>query len=207
MRRWSIALQWTIATAAALAVTNFLLELLFFGVLGYAAIFLYPLFAGAAFGSVVGLFQWLVLRRHRRDSAGWIVATTVGFAAAWVTALIIIAGASALGVELQPFPLFLAFAISTPLIGIAQSRALRRMQSPASSWIAVSTLAWTACVAVMTLLPAQWSAIDALAALAIRKITGVASISRLGEMLLGGVVAGAISAVRRLPVYWKSGSP
>ena len=90
----SFVLQWAIATALAIPLAQFALDVLFYAVLGWLMLPLAPLLGGVI-GLAVGGAQSLILRQHGRASGAWIVATGGGFAAAGLLAWVALAMAAA----------------------------------------------------------------------------------------------------------------
>ncbi len=73
------AMPWTFATAAGWLSSAFLITNLFL------AIFLFPLVAlsGNVPGTIIGLFQWRLLRSHVCEASLWMFATILGSVIAW----------------------------------------------------------------------------------------------------------------------------
>src|SRR5207247_628416 len=137
-RRVLFALQWTLATALAVVIANLIIEILFFAVMGWALLFLLPFVGGVIGGFPVGLFQWLVLRRYVPKSEAWIVATTLGFFAAWCVAAILVAIVLTVAKEAGNAAVFLALAAATPIIGLPQRRVIKTR-----FWVIASTVGWS----------------------------------------------------------------
>jgi hypothetical protein len=186
--------QWIVATTIAVVLANLAVEILFFAVMGCALLVLLPLVGGVIGGFPVGLSQWLVLR-HFPGSKMWILATTVGFALAWTIGAILLAAMLAVSGGGADWMTFLAFALPTPIIGLAQARVMRRWTERTSVWIVASSVGWAAFVAVHVFAPRSLGAVDVLAAALVSRIAGYAMTSSVGATLLGGVAAGTISGV------------
>ena len=186
MRSVILFCQWTAATTAALVLAELTLGILTMAVFGYLLVFTFPLVGGLFFGTAIGVGQWLVLRRRTTDANLWIVATLIGFEAAWIVAMVL-----ALAV-FQGF-VFVAFAISTPLIGFAQSRVLRRWSSRTWMWITASTVGWSAAAVAIQLLPNAFSTVSRVEGKLITAISNVESSGEMGPALFAGLVAGAIT--------------
>jgi hypothetical protein len=186
--------QWIVATTIAVVLANLAVEILFFAVMGCALLVVLPLVGGAIGGFPVGVSQWLVLRRFP-GSTSWIAATTVGFTLAWTIGAILLAGMLAISGDGADWVTFLAFALPTPIIGLAQARVMRRWTERTSVWIVASSVGWAAFVAVHVFAPRSLGAVDVLAAALVSRIAGYAMTSSVGATLLGGVAAGTISGV------------
>jgi hypothetical protein len=189
-RRLLFALQWMLATALAVVVANLIIEILFFAVLGWALLFLLPFVGGVIGGFPVGLFQWIVLRRYAPKSESWIVATTLGFFAAWCVAAILVAIVLTVAKGAGDTAIFLALAAPTPIIGLVQRRLIR-----SRLWVIASTVGWTSFVAVLTFGNHSLPAVSSLGAKLVSAIAGYAMTSTVGAALLGGALAGAITGI------------
>ena len=187
-----LGLQWIVATTIAVVVANLAVEILFFAVMGCAFLVVLPLVGGVIGGFPVGVSQWLVLR-HFPGSKAWIVATTVGFALAWILGAILLAAMLAISGDGADWMTFLAFALPTPIIGLAQARVLRRWTSRTVPWIVASSVGWAAFVAVHVFAPRSLGVVSSLAAAIVSRIAGYAITSSVGATLLGGIIAGAIT--------------
>ncbi len=98
---------------------------------------------GVSFGSLVGVAQWGVLRRHLAPSLHWVTATGFGWCVgAGVGALILTAlvpGASPGGLTWTLLVGFFAGAV----VGVPQRRILRRFgRELCEWWVPISSLAW-----------------------------------------------------------------
>ena len=89
MRRLILFCEWTAATAAALVLAELTLGILTMAVFGYLLVFAFPLVEGLFFGQAVGAAQWLVLRQRTTDAHLWMIATLIGFEAAWLAAIVL----------------------------------------------------------------------------------------------------------------------
>jgi hypothetical protein len=187
-----LGLQWIVATTIAVVLANLAVEILFFAVMGCALLVVLPLVGGVIGGFPVGVSQWLVLR-HFPGSKMWIVATTVGFALAWTIGAILLAAMLAISGGGADWMTFLAFALPTPIVGLAQARVLRRWTSRTVTWIAASSVGWAAFVAVHVFAPRSLGVVSNLAAAIVSRIAGYAITSSVGATLLGGIIAGAIT--------------
>jgi hypothetical protein len=94
------------------------------------------LLGGALTGAVVGLAQWLLLRRSLGVGLGWIAATSLGLAVGLAV------GAMAVGYETTRPELMIMGAISGAFVGIAQGMVLRDRFSLWPVWIVANPPAW-----------------------------------------------------------------
>ena len=101
------------------------------------------LIGSGTLGAVIGLAQWLVLRRYLRGSGWWVLATAIGYAVPL-----------ALG-PLFPLPqppwlaggmMFLLFGI---VLGVLQWLVLRGRVQKAGWWVAISIVSWLAAFALI----------------------------------------------------------
>src|SRR5437899_4716156 len=187
-RRVLFALQWTLATTLAVVIANLIIEILFFAVMGWALLFLLPFVGGVIGGFPVGLFQWMVLRRYVPRSEPWIVATTLGFFAAWCVAAILLAIALTVAKGAGNTAFFLALGAATPIIGLAQRRVIRTR-----FWVLASMVGWTIFVAVLTFGNHSLPTVSGLSAKLVSAIAGYAMTSIDGAALLGRTLAKAIT--------------
>ncbi len=90
---------------------------------------------GALLGGLIGVSQWLGLRRWIRSSAWWITATALGWAAGiWIALVVnLLAG---IGLSAVLYGVFIG-----GLLGVAQWLVLRRGCSQAWRWVWVSVIA------------------------------------------------------------------
>jgi hypothetical protein len=189
--RFLIAIQWTCATTAALVAADLLVEILGAAVLGFYLIFLLPMVGGVLVGLPVGVFQWLVLRRHFANGGSWIGFTLLGFGVAWVLAMVLaavlfVAPSGSSGVRG-----LLSLAIPTPIIGLSQAVVLRRWGLPTRWWVLASTVGWSGLLAVELFGNKTLATIDQLAGQLVSGIAGYSVASSVGATLLGGAFAGA----------------
>ncbi len=98
---------------------------------------------GGSFGALVGVAQWLVLRRHLAPSQHWATATAVGWAIGGGLGALMLGrfcpSVSSGGLAWVVCVGFFAGAV----VGVPQHRVLRRF-GPALSqwWVPISSLAW-----------------------------------------------------------------
>ncbi len=197
---WRFGILWMLVTTVAWAigfVMGFALAHIgeavepFIGsVLG--GILAYVIF-GAASGAVVGLVQWLVLRRQISRAGWWILASAAGLAVA-TGAGIVVAWLTGYSIELANFAVLgrwvAVAALGGAVIGILQWFVLRRQVSRASWWVLASTLGWASCMAVagagMIATPMGLGPL-------LRSLIG-------GGVVLGAVTGGALIRLLRQPV-------
>jgi hypothetical protein len=94
------------------------------------------LLGGAATGAVVGLAQWLVLRRRLPLSPWWVALTAGGMSAGLAL------GVGLLGIDTAGAVLPLRGLITGVAIGLAQYLALRGLTPRAPAWALVVALGW-----------------------------------------------------------------
>lgn len=152
--------------------------------------------SGAIEGSVVGLLQWLVLRRPFPEvkRRAWIMATIVGAMVAWffgsLPSTLIDMGAqqSGTGAEEPSAAVVLLLAAGMGLVlgvvlAFPQWRVLRRVVMKAWWWIPANAIAWALGMAII------FAAMD----LAFNQATTVGSAGVIaGALLLAGAVVGAV---------------
>jgi len=189
--RFLIAIQWTFATTAALVAADLLVEILGAAVLGYYLIFLLPLVGGVLAGLPVGVFQWLVLRRHFANSGSWIGFTLLGFGMAWLLAMVLAAALFVAPTGLSGVRGFLSLAIPTPVIGLSQALVLRRWGLPTRWWVLASAVGWSGIIAVELFGNKVLANVDQLGGQLVSGIAGYSVASSVGATLLGGAFAGA----------------
>jgi len=89
-------------------------------------------------GTVVGITQWLVLRREIGRAGWWILATAVGWTLGWAVVMA--------GVIVPPQPdlagSMLAGAIIGLIVGLSQWLVLRLAVDQAGWWVLASTIGW-----------------------------------------------------------------
>ena len=126
-------LGWTLATAAGMLV-GFLSLLLFFDFLGLGIYrVLTPLWAGM----LVGLFQWMVLRRYLTYTVDWIFTGVAAWSLAYALGLMIIQilSASLLGAVI-------AYSIFGVIIAAVQWPVLRREIPNVLPWVLANIVGW-----------------------------------------------------------------
>jgi len=186
---WAFVLRWTLATAAALVLAQLALDVLWYVVLGWFLVPLFPLLGGV-FGVAVGTLQWLVLRRHLPGSGAWVLATTAGFIVGGVLALV----AMYAGADPRRPAGFAIFASVTPIIGLTQWAVVRRWTPRGVVWVLASAVGWTAFLAVGAFGPDALGVVGEFTRPMLDRIAGYAtSGSAIGPTLVGGIAAGAIT--------------
>lgn len=106
-----------------------------------ALLLVHAILGGIVGAALVGVMQWVVLRRQLSRVGWWVLATTVGLALGTVAALF--AGAS--GQRGIPFPASLApfGALIGAVVGLMQWRILRRQVARAGWWVLASGVAFS----------------------------------------------------------------
>ena len=142
---------------------------------------------GAVFGTVVGILQWLVLRRRPviRDAGWWVLATALG------------CGVLGIGVTINGFVWLLAGAV----IGTAQWFVLRRSVQRAGWWVTANIVASIAAMMTLGLANGGSSPVLSVVGLVLYPLlTGIA----LSLLLRQPITAQARSTVYRptAPVLW-----
>lgn len=182
------------ATTLAVVVAHLTIEIVGAALLGYYLIFLLPFVGGLIGGLPVAVFQWVVLRRVDKGRL-WISFTIAGFFGAWVVAIILAAIAFVPFKGIDGMTAFLCFAAATPIIGLAQTVALRLWTSRTRLWVVASAVGWSAFLAVEFFANKVLAPVNALAGRLVSAIAGYSVSSGVGATLLGGVLAGAITGV------------
>jgi hypothetical protein len=149
---------------------------------------------GAVLGGSTGIVQWLVLRRHIREAAWWILASIVGGLVGLALGLVLSDEvqplmAAFLGEAVQSRPtgprLLLSSALATGTagavagigLGSAQWLALRRHVRSAGWWIVASGLGW------MISLSVSAAIVDEVGILISLLVAGLASGAATGSLL------------------------
>lgn len=143
--------QWVVATMVA--------EVLGIGAIALAATFLPTVEAsrlrealvasiGAVYGAILGVAQWLVLRRRIPHSEGWILATVGGSLVAWVVGVLVSVllaltyfGETDYRGSVLPAIALLGAWIGL-VLGFAQWTVLRRVYQRATLWVGANVIAW-----------------------------------------------------------------
>jgi hypothetical protein len=134
-----LALQWTLATAGALALTPLLGEILFLMVVRDRLPLWGPLASVAVLGFAVGAAQSVILRRFGPSPASWIVVTGAAFGVAWFVMLCITAvlffPMLFFGPRAQVAVIsFVGSAVGGWIIGNRQAALLRRSTPALEAW-------------------------------------------------------------------------
>jgi hypothetical protein len=190
-----LAIEWMVATTLAVVLAHLAVEIVGAALLGYFLLFFLPFIGGVVGGLPVGVLQWIVLRRYAGDSRSWIVFTLLGFVGAWTVAVILAAALFVPRSGLDHFRTFLSFAIPTPIIGLSQSRVLRRWSRHTRFWAIASTVGWGGFVAVEFFGNQSLPAVDQLGGRLVSGLAGYTVASNVGATLLAGALAGAITGI------------
>lgn len=117
---WSIWIKWVLATTIGWAV-----GLIFGGEIGV--------------GLIIGVAQWLVIRRYFSQAGWWVLASAVGWIAGWA----LISSGSIVPPGGGLVNTMMAGVVFGLAMGIAQWIVLRRWVKLASVWILLSVPGWT----------------------------------------------------------------
>ena len=128
-------LEWTLATALGMLV-GFVSSILLVNILNLA---LARLLVPIVVGSLVGLAQWVVLRKYLNGVFDWILAGGASWAMGYALGLLIINGLTNTG-----FDGFIGYILFGIIVAIAQWPILRREIPNAWMWIAANVVGWTA---------------------------------------------------------------
>jgi hypothetical protein len=189
-----LAIEWTLATTAALVLSHLAIEIAGAAVLGYAFLLLLP-FIGGVLGLPVGALQWLVLRRQTDGDDPWILFTFVGFVGASIVAAIAAAALFVPYTGLSGPRTFVSLAIASPVIGWSQSRVVRRWNADVRLWMVASALGWSGCAAVAIFRHHELPDVDRLAGRMISAVAGFPVESSVGATLVGGAMAGVVTGL------------
>jgi hypothetical protein len=134
------------------------------------------LLGGALTGAILGLAQWLGMRRSGPSPEAWIVATAVGFAIGLAV------GASTVDFETTTGALAVQGAICGTAIGIAQAFVLRRRLGPiAWAWPAALAglwaLGWTITASAGVDVEAQYTVFGSSGAIVVTAATAILPIA------------------------------
>jgi hypothetical protein len=198
-----LAIEWVLATTAALVVTHLFIEILGAALLGYFLFLILPLTGGAIVGLLVGFSQWLVLRRRTGDRGQWIAYTILGIGAAWLLTMVFAAIAFVAPSGLSGMKAFLSFALASPVIGAVQTTVLRRWTSHTWMWVVASTAGWSALAAIEMFRSEVLPGVDHLIGMLVSSIAGYQVTSNVGATLLGGFCTGAVTGIA-LAAIWET---
>ena len=127
-------LEWTLATAFGMLL-GFLPSLVLVNIMDLAlARLIVPLFEGF----MVGLAQWVVLRKYVKVVSDWILAAGASWAIGYTLGLFIINGLT--GTGLDGFIGYILFGI---IVGLVQWPLLRREIPNVWMWILANVIGWT----------------------------------------------------------------
>lgn len=181
--------QWTVATAAAVAMTDLVAELVFIRIFGLYLLPFFP-FAGFGIGAAIGTSQWIVLRRRLPASDAWIGATTFGCGASWLLGVL-----AAYGLAAVDFAPRLLVASTTCLIGAAQALVIRRWHGRVVLWLLVSAFGWILAAALVAADAPPIPALNDLGGRLVSYTAGFLVSSTFGDAVVGSLVAGAVTGI------------
>jgi hypothetical protein len=128
-------LEWTLATAFGMLL-GFLPSIVLVNIMDLAlARLIVPLFAGF----LVGLAQWVVLRKYVNEVSDWILAAGASWAVGYALGLFIMNGLT--GTGLDSFVGYILFGI---IVALVQWPILRREIPNVWMWILANVIGWTA---------------------------------------------------------------
>ncbi|GAK61317.1 uncharacterized protein U27_01217 [Candidatus Vecturithrix granuli] len=194
---WRFWGQWTLANVVAWVVAfwtiNKIYNTIWNAIVNISAVIGRPATMsvfGALFGFILGLAQWIVLRRQVRKSGGWIVATAVACSMIWTI----------------PWSLSrpLEKIVSGLLLGFLQWLVLRRHYQGVYWWIIVSGLSWAAGE-----LASQWIVQSSFAGIffSYRELAGVIIYGLVYGGLSGSALAYFFQVLRRILRLRKISAP
>jgi hypothetical protein len=179
--------SWTIATAAAMLLGFLPMVVLIDYVDSWIMRILVPLWAGF----LVGLFQWLALRKYLTHTTDWVLNDGAGWALGFAVGLVVIEtlSGSILGTVIG----YLLFGV---IIAVAQWPALHREIPNVIPWVAASVIGWALgaflSFVLVNLLLSESSANLALASAITALVTG---------LVAGGITGLALVYIARQPDY------
>ena len=152
---WSFLLRWTLLSALGYAL-SFLLAfvagwatggiLALFGIVGVAGGFILAFAVGGVLiGCVVGIIQWLILRRYVPRAGWWILASAVGSGVSFACALAL-AGAMN---ESWALGGLIGGVVGGAAVGVIQWLLLRYSLPRANLWVAASAVGWAVGMLIM----------------------------------------------------------
>ena len=128
-------LEWTLATAFGMLL-GFLPSIVLVNLMDLAfARFIVPLFAGF----LVGLAQWVVLRKYVNEVADWVLAAGASWAVGYALGLLIMNGLT--GTGLDGFVGYILFGV---IVALVQWPILRREIPNVWMWVLANVIGWTA---------------------------------------------------------------
>ena len=127
-------LEWTLATALGMLL-GFLPSIVLVNLLDLAlARLIVPLWAGF----LIGLAQWVVLRKYLNDASDWVLAAGASWAVGFALGLLIMNGLT--GTGLDGFFGYILFGI---IVAVVQWPVLRREIPNVWMWILANVIGWT----------------------------------------------------------------
>jgi hypothetical protein len=142
---WRFGLRWVLLTIAGLII-GFVVGFVF-GEIGLGYIGTETIMA-----AIVGLMQWLVLRRFVKIGGFWILANIIGFAISssiHSVAIYIWKLPEDLGIPLAALGWTIAFVLGAAISGILQYRLLRQHFQKSFWWVPANAAGWGLCMAGM----------------------------------------------------------
>lgn len=128
-------LEWTLATAFGMLL-GFLPSLVLVNIMDLAfARVIVPLFAGF----LVGLAQWVVLRKYVNEVSDWILAAGASWAVGYALGLFIINGLTGTGLDG-----FFGYVLFGVIVALVQWPILRREIPNVWMWVLANVVGWTA---------------------------------------------------------------
>jgi hypothetical protein len=127
-------LEWTLATALGMLL-GFLPSLVLVNLLDLAfARIIVPLWAGF----LIGLAQWVVLRKYLNDSSDWVLAAGASWAVGFALGLLIMNGLTGTGLDS-----FFGYVLFGIIVAVVQWPILRREIPNVWMWILANVIGWT----------------------------------------------------------------
>ena len=128
-------LEWTLATALGMLL-GFLPSIVLVNLLDLTfARIIVPLWAGL----LIGLAQWVVLRKYLNESSDWILAGGASWAVGFALGLLIMNGLTGTGLDG-----FIGYVLFGIIVAVVQWPLLRREIPNVWMWILANVLGWTA---------------------------------------------------------------
>ena len=128
-------LEWTLATALGMLL-GFLPSIVLVNLFDLTiARIIVPLWAGF----LIGLAQWVVLRKYLNESSDWILAGGASWAVGFALGLLIMNGLTGTGLDG-----FIGYVLFGIIVAVVQWPLLRREIPNVGMWILANVLGWTA---------------------------------------------------------------
>lgn len=128
-------LEWTLATALGMLL-GFLPSLILVNILDLAlARLIVPLWAGF----LIGLAQWVVLRKYVNEASDWVLAAGASWAVGFAMGLLIMNGLTNTGLDG-----FFGYVLFGIIVAVVQWPVLRREIPNVWIWILANVVGWTA---------------------------------------------------------------